>query len=147
MDKMDKPTLDDHSAKFSFDIKRKSGNDVLKVENLSAKYAALDDPVFSDVSFRVNRGDRIAVVGPNGIGKSTLLKAILDRIDHVEGNIQHGTNVEFGYYDQEQSTLNPHKTALQELWDEYPLMPEKDIRTVLGNFLFTGDDVLKQSVC
>lgn len=143
MDKMEKPTLDDHSAKFSFDIKRKSGNDVLKVENLSAKYAALDEPVFNDVTFRVNRGDRIAIVGPNGIGKSTLLKAILNRIDFVDGDVQYGTNVEFGYYDQEQSTLNPHKTALQELWDDYPLMPEKDVRTVLGNFLFTGDDVLK----
>ena len=143
MDKMDRPSLDDHSAKFSFEITRKSGNDVLKVDHLSAKYGELDEPVFKDVSFRVNRGDRIAIVGPNGIGKSTLLKAILKRMDHVNGDIQYGTNVEFGYYDQEQSTLNAHKTALQELWDEYPLMPEKDVRTVLGNFLFTGDDVLK----
>ncbi|GEL76656.1 ABC-F family ATP-binding cassette domain-containing protein [Tenuibacillus multivorans] len=143
MDRMDKPGLDDHSAKFSFEIKRKSGNDVLKVDHLSAKYGALDGPIFENVSFRVNRGDRMAIVGPNGIGKSTLLKAILKRIEYVDGDIMYGTNVEFGYYDQEQSTLNSHKTALQELWDEYPLMPEKDIRTVLGNFLFTGDDVLK----
>ncbi|TFB13693.1 ABC transporter ATP-binding protein [Filobacillus milosensis] len=143
MDRMDKPDLDDHSAKFSFNINRKSGNDVLKVDQLSARYGALDEPIFKNVSFRVSRGDRMAIVGPNGIGKSTLLKAILKRIEHVEGEIQYGTNVEFGYYDQEQSTLNTHKTALQELWDDYPLMPEKDIRTVLGNFLFSGDDVLK----
>ncbi|RPF57045.1 ABC-F family ATP-binding cassette domain-containing protein [Aquisalibacillus elongatus] len=143
MEKMDKPDLDDQSAKFSFGINRKSGNDVLKVNQLSAKYGALDEDVFQDVSFRVNRGDRVAIVGPNGIGKSTLLKALLHRIGFVEGDIQYGTNVEFGYYDQEQSTLNNRKTALQELWDDYPHMNEKDIRTVLGNFLFTGDDVLK----
>ncbi|MDV2581635.1 ABC-F family ATP-binding cassette domain-containing protein [Alkalibacillus haloalkaliphilus] len=143
MERIDHPDLDDASAKFSFDIKRKSGNDVLKVENFQAKYGALDEPIFKNVTFRVNRGDRIAIVGSNGVGKTTLLKAILNRMEFVEGELQVGTNVEFGYYDQEQSTLNPSKTALNELWDDYPLMPEKDVRTILGNFLFTGDDVLK----
>lgn len=143
MDIIDRPKLDNASLKFSFDINRKSGNDVLKVENLSAKYDESDEPVFQNVSFSVNRGERIAIVGPNGIGKSTLLKALLKKIDYVEGDIQYGTNVEFGYYDQEQSSLNRSKTVLQELWDDYPQMLERDIRTVLGNFLFSGDDVLK----
>nr|WP_223155090.1 ABC-F family ATP-binding cassette domain-containing protein [Alkalibacillus aidingensis] len=143
MERLDRPDLDDASAKFSFNIQQKSGNDVLKVENLEAKYGAIDQPIFRNVSFSVNRGDRIAIVGPNGVGKTTLLKALLKRMPFVEGKVQVGTNVEFGYYDQEQSTLTRSKTALNELWDDYPLMPEKDIRTVLGNFLFTGDDVLK----
>ncbi|GAA0455324.1 ABC-F family ATP-binding cassette domain-containing protein [Alkalibacillus silvisoli] len=143
MERIDHPDLDDASAKFSFEIKQKSGNDVLKVENLLAKYGPLDQPIFQNVSFRVNRGDRIAIVGPNGVGKTTLLKAILKRMEFVDGEVQIGTNVDFGYYDQEQSTLNRSKTALNELWDDYPLMPEKDVRTVLGNFLFSGDDVLK----
>ncbi len=143
MERVDRPDLDDASAKFSFQVNQKSGNDVLKVSNLTAKYAALDDPIFRNISFNVNRGDRIAIVGPNGVGKTTLLKALLQKMEHVEGEVQVGTNVAFGYYDQEQVSLSRSKTALSELWDDYPDMPEKDVRTVLGNFLFTGDDVLK----
>ncbi|MET3683262.1 ATP-binding cassette subfamily F protein 3 [Alkalibacillus flavidus] len=143
MERIERPDLDDASAKFSFDIKQKSGNDVLKVNQLEARYGALDEPIFRNVTFSVNRGDRIAIVGPNGVGKTTLIQAILKRMEFVDGEVQVGTNVDFGYYDQEQSTLNPSKTALDELWDDYPLMNEKDVRTVLGNFLFTGEDVLK----
>ncbi|NIK11765.1 ATP-binding cassette domain-containing protein [Alkalibacillus almallahensis] len=143
MERIERPDLDDASAKFNFDIKQKSGNDVLKVNQLEARYGAIDEPIFQNVTFNVNRGDRIAIVGPNGVGKTTLLKAILKRMEFVDGVIQVGTNVEFGYYDQEQTTLNRSKTALDELWDDYPLMNEKDVRTVLGNFLFTGEEVLK----
>ncbi len=143
MELMDRPTLENKSTKFSFSIHRKSGNDVLKVEDLSATYEDLKEPVFKNVSFHVNRGDRLAIVGPNGVGKSTLLKAILKKINPISGDIQVGTNVQFGYYDQEQASLHANKTVLQELWDDYPLHNEKDIRTVLGNFLFSGDDVLK----
>ncbi|PKR76529.1 multidrug ABC transporter ATP-binding protein [Halalkalibacillus sediminis] len=143
MERIESPDIDDKSTKFSFEIERRSGNDVLKVDDLTAKYAALDKPIFQNVSFRINRADRVAIVGPNGVGKSTLLKALLNRLTHVEGNIQVGTNVQFGYYDQEQSSLTGNKTVLQELWDDYPLKPEKEIRTILGNFLFSGDDVLK----
>lgn len=85
----------------------------------------------------------MVLIGPNGIGKSTLLKVIAGKQQPASGSIQLGTNVTIGYYDQEQAELSSNKTVLQELWDDYPMMMEKDIRTVLGNFLFSGDDVLK----
>lgn len=143
MEKVDKPKGDQKSAKFSFDINRRSGNDVLKVRDLSFQYEESQKPVFEHVSFDVNRTERLALVGPNGVGKTTLLKNIIEKFSPTGGTIQYGTNLQIGYYDQEQAQLNSTKTVLHELWDEYPLMDEKDIRTVLGNFLFTGDDVLK----
>lgn len=91
----------------------------------------------------MNRKDRIAIVGPNGIGKTTLLKLIVGKLSPHKGSIQFGTNVQIGYYDQELQELSTNKTVLDELWDDYPMTNEKDIRTVLGNFLFSGDDVLK----
>ncbi|WP_174615767.1 ABC-F family ATP-binding cassette domain-containing protein [Virgibacillus ihumii] len=141
MEKLDKPKGDESSASFSFQVSRRSGNDVLKIDHLGFRYDK--DRVFSDVTFHVNRGERIALVGPNGVGKTTLLKAILGTLEPSAGTIQIGTNVEIGYYDQEQQTLSSNKTILHELWDEHPMVDEKDIRTVLGNFLFSGDDVLK----
>src|SRR5699024_2419177 len=102
-----------------------------------------NEAVFSNVTMHVNRGERIALVGPNGVGKTTLLKAILGRLQPEAGSITIGTNVQIGYYDQEQKMLNSAKTVLDELWDDYPDIDEKDIRTVLGNFLFSGDDVKK----
>lgn len=85
----------------------------------------------------------MVLIGPNGIGKSSLLKVITGRLQAAKGSFELGTNVTIGYYDQEQADLSSNKTVLQELWDEYPLVMEKDIRTILGNFLFSGDDVLK----
>ncbi|MFC4559368.1 ABC-F family ATP-binding cassette domain-containing protein [Virgibacillus kekensis] len=141
MEKMERPKGDESSASFSFDINRRSGNDVLKIDSLSFRYE--DNLIFSNVDVQVNRGERVALVGPNGVGKTTLLKTIIGGLQPSSGTVKIGTNVEIGYYDQEQQTLTPTKTVLQELWDEYPLVNEKDIRTVLGNFLFSGDDVLK----
>ncbi|GAA0599336.1 ABC-F family ATP-binding cassette domain-containing protein [Virgibacillus siamensis] len=141
MEKLDKPKGDESSASFSFQVSRRSGNDVLKIDRLGFRYD--QEPVFSDVTFHVNRGERIALVGPNGVGKTTLLKTIMGTLEPSAGTIQIGTNVEIGYYDQEQQTLSSNKTILHELWDEHPMVDEKDIRTVLGNFLFSGDDVLK----
>lgn len=92
---------------------------------------------------RTFREDRIALVGPNGVGKSTLLKTIVKDLLPLSGEIRYGTNVQIGYYDQEQAKLSSNKSVLKELWDEWPLMNEKDIRTVLGRFLFSGDDVDK----
>ncbi|GGD22822.1 ABC transporter ATP-binding protein [Pontibacillus salipaludis] len=143
MEKVDKPKGDQKSAKFTFDINRRSGNDVLKARDLSFQYEDSKKPVFENVSFDVNRTERLALVGPNGVGKTTLLKNIIDKLSPSGGTIQYGTNLQIGYYDQEQAQLNSSKTVLHELWDEYPMMDEKDVRTVLGNFLFTGDDVLK----
>ncbi|WP_373895196.1 ABC-F family ATP-binding cassette domain-containing protein [Virgibacillus sp. CBA3643] len=143
MEKLDKPLGDESSANFAFQINRRSGNDVLKIDDLSFRYGVENDHLFSDVTLHVNRGERIALIGPNGVGKTTLLKAILGRVKPAGGLVQAGTNVQIGYYDQEQANLSSSKTVLLELWDEYPNVNEKDIRTVLGNFLFSGDDVLK----
>jgi ATP-binding cassette, subfamily F, member 3 len=143
MELMDRPKLDNQSAKFSFDIQKQSGNDVLQIKDLSFRYNANEEDIFHHVNLNVYRGDRIAIVGPNGIGKSTLLKTLVGQYKPSHGTISYGTNVQIGYYDQEQSYLSKDKTVLKELWDEYPTMPEKEVRTVLGNYLFSGDDVLK----
>ncbi|ESU31597.1 multidrug ABC transporter ATP-binding protein [Bacillus sp. 17376] len=141
IDRMDRPMGDEKSASFSFQIERQSGNDVLKVHTLAVGYQ--NEVVSENISFNLSRGDSTALVGPNGVGKSTLLKTIVEKLPSITGNIQYGSNVSIGYYDQEQAELSSNKKVLNELWDEYPLISEKDIRTVLGNFLFSGDDVLK----
>ncbi|QGH33137.1 ATP-binding cassette domain-containing protein [Gracilibacillus salitolerans] len=143
MEVMDRPAGEESSAKFSFSIERRSGNDVLKINDLAFHYQSADPFIFSNLNLHIERGDSIALVGPNGVGKSTLLKTIIGQLDPASGEIQLGTNVQIGYYDQEQTQLNTKKTVLNELWDDYPGMNEKDIRTILGNFLFTGDDVLR----
>ncbi|WP_028784553.1 ABC-F family ATP-binding cassette domain-containing protein [Thalassobacillus devorans] len=143
MERVDKPKDDNHSAKFSFRISRQSGNDVLRIRDLAFRYRESSDNVFEQVNLDVNRGDSIALVGPNGVGKTTLLKTIIGDLKVHQGTIQIGTNVQVGYYDQEQTKLNSTKTVLNELWDDYPTKNEKDIRTILGNFLFTGEDILK----
>jgi len=141
MELMDRPLGDEKSASFSFEIDRQSGNDVLTVDSLAVGYEGTK--VSEMISFRVHRGDSIALVGPNGIGKSTLLKTIIKKLPALAGTIQYGANVSISYYDQEQAELTSNKRVLNELWDEWPLKSEKEIRTVLGNFLFSGDDVLK----
>ena len=140
LERLEKPLGDESSASFSFDIAKTSGNDVLEVNNLSYTYPNEDEPLFKNVTFSIYRGERIALIGDNGVGKTTLLKAIQD--DHDE--IILGTNVEIGYYAQEQETLNDKNTVLEEVWDAFSNKTEQEIRTVLGNFLFSGDDVLKQ---
>ncbi|MYL43586.1 ABC-F family ATP-binding cassette domain-containing protein [Virgibacillus salexigens] len=143
MDKLDQPLGDEASAAFSFGIQKRSGNDVLKVNDLSFHYEDTHENLFQHLNLHINRGESIALVGPNGVGKTTFLKILLGKLQATNGSIQLGTNVQIGYYDQEQADLNSSKTVLMELWDDYPTINEKDIRTVLGNFLFSGDDVLK----
>ncbi|MGM9949327.1 MAG: ATP-binding cassette domain-containing protein [Lysinibacillus sp.] len=138
---MDSPDGEEKSASFGFTIERQSGNDVLSVDELAIGYPGKE--ISRNISMRIFREDRIALVGPNGVGKSTLLKTVVKDLAALGGDIRYGTNVQIGYYDQEQAKLNSNKTVLAELWDEWPLMNEKDIRTVLGNFLFSGDDVAK----
>jgi len=142
MEIMEKPQGNEKSANFSFQIERPSGNEVLKLNNVSIGYDFT--PITSNITFTITKGDSVALVGPNGIGKSTLLKTITNALSLLSGNIQYGTNVKIGYYDQEQANLTSNKRVLNELWDDYPDKTEKEIRTVLGNFLFSGDDVLKQ---
>ncbi|MCZ0756480.1 ribosomal protection-like ABC-F family protein [Anoxybacillus sp. J5B_2022] len=141
MERIEKPTEDEKSASFSFEIERQSGNDVLSAENVTVGYG--EEPIIRNIHFRITRGDSIALVGPNGIGKSTMLKAITGKLSLQSGQFRYGSNVQIGYYDQNQAHLSSNKRVLDELWDEYPLKSEKEIRTVLGNFLFSGDDVLK----
>ncbi|KAB8125698.1 ABC-F family ATP-binding cassette domain-containing protein [Gracilibacillus oryzae] len=143
MEVMDKPMGDEGSAKFSFSIERRSGNDVLKINDLAFQYDPSEPYIFSNLNMNLSIGESMALVGPNGVGKSTLLKNIIGQLDPAKGTIQLGANVQIGYYDQEQTLLHGKKTVLNELWDEYPVMNEKDIRTILGNFLFSGDDVLR----
>ncbi|MGG3890683.1 ATP-binding cassette domain-containing protein [Metabacillus fastidiosus] len=142
MEMLDRPSGLEKSAYFQFSIDRQTGNDVLKAENISVSYDAVN-PIISNINFSINRGESIALVGPNGIGKSTLLKTIMKQIELLDGSYRFGSNVQIGYYDQQQAELTSTKRVLNELWDEYPQMTEKEIRTVLGNFLFSGDDVLK----
>lgn len=138
---MDSPDGDEKSASFSFTIEKQSGNDVLTVNDLTVGYN--HNIISQNISMRIFREDRIALVGPNGVGKSTFLKTVTEDLQAIRGDIRYGTNVSIGYYDQEQAKLTGNKTVLAELWDEWPLLNEKDIRTVLGNFLFSGDDVAK----
>lgn len=142
MERLDRPQGDEKSAHFLFDIDRTSGNVVLQVEQAAIGY----DPAHvlcQPVELDVRRKDAIALVGPNGIGKSTLLKSIIGELPLLAGTVHLGTNVSIGYYDQEQANLTGNKTVLAELWDEHPTTPEKEIRNVLGSFLFSGDDVEK----
>ncbi|PFD99128.1 ABC transporter ATP-binding protein [Bacillus cereus] len=141
MELLTRPLSDSKSASFHFDIEKQSGNDVLQVKDVSIGYD--EEPIIGHVNMRLTRGDSVALVGPNGIGKSTLLKSIVNKLKALSGEISFGSNVSIGYYDQEQANLTSSKRVLNELWDDYPLEPEKEIRTILGNFLFTGDDVLK----
>jgi len=142
MDRMEKPITQTKSAHFSFEIAKMSGNVVVKANNLSVGYG--DTVLSSQLSFDIEREERVALVGPNGIGKSTLLKTIVEKLPALAGSFQLGSNVTIGYYDQEHRELHDGKTVLAEIWDDYPQMQEKDVRTLLGNFLFSGDDVLKK---
>ena len=140
MEIIDNPRKDDKAANIEFRIKEQSGRDVLIVNDLQVGY---EEQVGQKYNFSVYKGDRIAVVGRNGIGKSTLIKTIAKKQKELGGNIQYGSKVSLGYYDQKQAEFESSKTILNELWDEYPLMKEAEVRTVLGRFLFRGDDVLK----
>lgn len=144
MDVMDRPLGDLKRASFSFEAEIMSGKDVLQVKDISFAFKQGENPLFKHVSFEMRRGEMIALIGPNGIGKSTLLKMLTNELKPSSGNINWGTKVKIGYYDQEQSHLNPSNTILEEVWGTYPHLEEVRIRSVLGNFLFSGDDVLKK---
>jgi ATP-binding cassette subfamily F protein 3 len=141
IERLDKPVTSQDQAHFSFTVERQSGHDVLQIENLSLAYG--NKPLFSNLNLQVARGERIALIGPNGIGKSSLIKAIAGLLQPVSGAIRLGAQVKLGYYTQEQEDLHPNKTVLVEVWDTFPKLEHARVRTVLGNFLFSGDDVLK----
>lgn len=141
MDPLTKPQGDEKSAHFQFQIERESGQVVLQTEDLSIGYG--DTILSNDIELDVRKREAIAIVGPNGVGKTTLLKTIIGMIPPVKGTVKAGTKVDFGYYDQEQTLLNGNKSVLNEVWDDHPTMPEQAVRTLLGSFLFSGDDVEK----
>lgn len=141
MERMDRPQGDEKSAHFLFDIDKPSGNVVCQLENGAIGYD--EEVLAAPIDLDIRRQDAIALVGPNGIGKSTLLKSLIGTLPLLQGEVHLGTNVSIGYYDQGQADLNSRKTILSELWDEHPTTPEVTIRNVLGGFLFSGEDVDK----
>ncbi|HEQ8721979.1 TPA: ABC-F family ATP-binding cassette domain-containing protein [Streptococcus pyogenes] len=141
IERLDKPTSARKSAHMTFQADKPSGNVVLTVEKAAIGYNqhVLSEPINLDV----HKLDAIAIVGPNGIGKSTLIKSVIGQIPFIKGEVKYGANVEIGYYDQTQSHLTPSNTVLEELWQDFSTTPEVDIRNRLGAFLFSGDDVKK----
>ncbi|SHH58726.1 ATP-binding cassette, subfamily F, member 3 [Caloranaerobacter azorensis DSM 13643] len=142
MKKIDKPVQDHKKAKIIFEPKVKSGYEVLKVRDLSMNFD--DFNLFKDLCFSIYRGEKVGLIGPNGIGKTTLFKIILNKITPTSGEITLGHHVNIGYYDQEQSNLNPEKTIVDEIWDENPNLDHYQIRSVLAKFLFQGDNIFKE---
>ena len=141
MDRLDKPEAGKKSANMTFRSEKTSGNVVLTVENAAIGY---DGEVLSEpINLDLRKMNAVAIVGPNGIGKSTFIKSIVGQIPFIKGEKRFGANVEVGYYDQTQSKLTPSNTVLDELWNDFKLTPEVEIRNRLGAFLFSGDDVKK----
>ena len=141
MERLDKPEAGKKSANMTFQSEKTSGNVVLTVENTAIGY---DGEVLSEpINLDLRKMNAVAIVGPNGIGKSTFIKSIVDQIPFIKGEKRFGANVEVGYYDQTQSKLTPSNTVLDELWNDFKLTPEVEIRNRLGAFLFSGDDVKK----
>ncbi len=141
MERIEKPDALPQSTHFKFEPRIKSGNDVLKIENLSK---AFDRLLFRNASMEVSRGEKVALLGPNGIGKTTLLKMVTGAENPDTGSIRLGTNVFVGYYEQEQQHLNPDKTVIDEIWDDYPFLNQTELRNKLAAFLFQGEDVFKE---
>ncbi|MCF0148314.1 MAG: ABC-F family ATP-binding cassette domain-containing protein [Clostridium sp.] len=141
MEKIDAPDREKEASKIKFETSVKSGYDVLHIENLSKSYG--EQKLFSNLSLDLKRGEKVALIGENGRGKTTLLKIILNLVKPDSGKTVLGTNVNLGYYDQEQSDLNLDKSIIDEVWDEFPNLTTSKLRGVLASFLFTGDDVFK----
>ena len=141
MERLDKPEAGKKSANMTFKSEKTSGNVVLTVENAAIGY---DGEILSEpINLDLRKMNAVAIVGPNGIGKSTFIKSIVDQIPFIKGEKRFGANVEVGYYDQTQSKLTASNTVLDELWNDFKLTPEVEIRNCLGAFLFSGDDVKK----
>ena len=141
MEKLERPKEAPRPVSIKFSSSLSSGNDVLTVKDLAFGYS--EKELFSGLSFVVKKSDRLFIVGPNGCGKSTLIKLMLSKLVPREGYIESGYNVKVGYYDQENQNLTPSNTVLEELWNAYPTLPELKIRSTLALFRFFGDDVFK----
>lgn len=141
IEKIEKPDNEPTAAKIKFETRIRSGNDVLKVANLSKSFDG--KLLFDDIDFEIKRGEKVAIIGPNGTGKTTLFRIIMGLLSQDGGEVLLGRNVNIGYYDQEQSYLDPNKTIIDEIWDTYPDLTQTKLRTILGAFLFSGEEVFK----
>ncbi len=141
IERIDAPPKAHKPYKIAFENEFESGTDVLIIENLKKSYG--DNTLFQDLSFHIRKEERIALIGENGRGKTTLFKIILEEVRQDHGDVTLGRNVTLGYYDQEQMNLSPHKSVFSEIHDAFPSMTETEVRTYLGSFLFHGDDVFK----
>lgn len=141
MERIDRPDALPDQMRLTLTPFLTSGNDVLHAENLSKSYGG--QKIFQGVSFDVKRSDKVAIIGPNGVGKSTLFRMLLKEVSSDSGLIRFGTNVFVGYYDQEQAKLDESKTIFEEISDSYPTLTQGQIRNMLAAFVFTGDDVFK----
>ena len=141
MEKLEAPETEQRAIRMKFTSAIASGNDVLNVKDLAMSFGS--KKLFADLNFLVKRNDRLLIIGPNGCGKSTLIKLMMKKLTATAGKIEEGYNVEIGYYDQENQNLDPDKTVIDELWDHYPTLPEQKIRSTLAWFNFFGEDVFK----
>lgn len=146
MERMEKPLGDLKRASFRFEIDQTTGWEVLNVRSLDLAVGegVQKRQLSTDIHFSLRRGETAALLGPNGVGKTTLLRTLIQLLPAENGIIEWGANVKIGYYDQEQTHLNPSNTIIDEVWNAFPHLEEVRIRTVLGNFLFTGEDVFKK---
>lgn len=142
MKKIQLPIRENKKTKIKFEPKVKSGNDVLSVENLSKSFGETE--LFSNVNFKIYRGEKVGLIGPNGIGKTTLFKMIMGKERFNDGTIDLGHHVHIAYFDQELSNLNEDKTIVDEIWDDNPSLDHYQIRSLLAQFLFYGDDIFKE---
>jgi len=141
VERLEKPVEEQH-VRFSFDARRRSGEEALEVRELSKSFEG--QPVFQNLSFKLRTGDRVALIGPNGVGKSTLFRILTHQLNPDHGSVRFGTNIDIGYYDQHQQNLNPQNTILDEVWNNFPKLEQTRIRSALGLFLFTGDEVFEK---
>lgn len=141
VERLEKPVEEQH-VRFSFDARRRSGEEALEVRELSKSFEG--QAVFQNLSFKLRTGDRVALIGPNGVGKSTLFRILTHQINPDHGSVRFGTNIDIGYYDQHQQNLNPQNTILDEVWNAFPKLEQTRIRSALGLFLFTGDEVFEK---
>lgn len=143
LDKLERiqPPKSKRKVRINFSADRPSGKEVLILKDLSVGYP--NRTMIKHISLQINQGDRVAVIGPNGIGKSTLVKTIIKQLPVLAGSIKYGASLDIGYYDQELQALEPGKTVLDTVWDRHRTMPETDVRSILASFLFTAKDIDK----
>ena len=140
MERLEKPQSE-QKVRFSFEARRRTGDDVLMVKDLRKGFEGRT--LFENFNLHLRAGDRVAIIGPNGVGKSTLLNIIARQLPPDNGTVVYGSNVDLGYYEQHQTKLHPDKDILNEIWDDFPRLEIDRVRGVLALFLLTGDDVFQ----